>query len=204
MRRYLIVAVVAGVTAGCGHTAEYRTTYVMSHIRHFQPTIQGEALVVTEPTQDEKIYSAHPSSLTGFAMSFDAKAGYFLREIMVKVLSYQFIGGAQHASVLPQDAHAYRVIVKPILNTFDYRYNQLKNLGLAITPEAKVVVHVSVLDSQGQLLLDRQYESGFVSGGSYVVDFQPAEKINHALHRALTEIANQVAQDIEAALRPKS
>ena len=187
--------------AGCGHTASYRDSYVMAHIKNFQPTIQGQALVVTEPARDDQVYSAHPSSLTGALLTFDAKAGYFLRETMVKVLSYAFIGGATHANTVPQDTHAYRIIVKPMLHTFDYRYNQLKNLGFAITPEASVAVQVSVLDSAGQVLLDKRYESGYVSGGAYVVDLNPPEKINQALHRALTETANQVAQDIEAALR---
>lgn len=204
MKRLVVVALLVWGAAGCGHVAQYRTEYVTSQIRHFTPSIEGEALVVTEPAQDEQRYSQDPSSLTGMAMTFEAKLGQFLREIMVTVLSHKFIGGAKAAHELPQGTETYRVVVKPKLLGFDYRYNQLKNLGFAVTPEAKVELQVSVFDRTGRALLDKQYESDFVSGGTYVADFQPAEKINRAVHRALVEVANQVAEDIEQALRTQT
>ena len=200
MKRLAILILLACAASGCGHVAQYRTEYVASQIRHFTPHIDGEALVVTDPAQDEKLYTRHPSSLTGMAMTFDAKVGLFLREVMVKVLSHTFRGGAKHANKLPQGTGTSRVVVKPTIVDFDYRYNQLKNLGFAVTPEAKVELQVSVSDSHGALLLEKRYESGFVSGGSYMVDFQPAEKINRAVHRALVEVTNQVTEDVEQAL----
>lgn len=201
MKRLVVVVLLAWGAAGCGHVAQYRTEYVTSQIRHFTPSIDGEAVVVTDPAQDEKLYSEHPSSLTGMATTFEANVGWFLREIMVKVLSHKFMGGAKYAHELPQGTETYRVVVKPKILNFDYRYNQLKNLGFAVTPEAKVELQVSVFDRAGSTLLEKRYESDFVSGGTYVADFQPAEKVNRAVHRALVELANQVAEDIEQALR---
>lgn len=201
MQQLVIVILLAGATSGCGHVASYRTEYVTSQVRHFTPRIDGEALVVTEPTQDEKRYAEHPSSLTGAATTFTAQVGLFLREIMVEVLSHTFTGGAKHAHELPQGTGTYRVAVKPTILDFDYRYNQLKNLGLAVTPEARVELQVSVFSRHGATIFEKRYESEFVSGGSYMVDFQPGEKINRAVHRALVEVTNQVADDIEQALR---
>jgi hypothetical protein len=201
MKRLAVIVLLACAASGCAHVAQYRTEYVTGQIRHFTPSIDGEALVVTEPAQDEKLYSGHPSSFTGMTTTFEATVGRFLRETMVKVLSYKFTGGAKHAHELPQGTGTYRVVVKPKIVNFDYRYNQLKNLGFAITPEAKVELQVSVFDREGSTLLEKRYESDFVSGGAYVADFQPGEKINRAVHRALVEVTNQVAEDIEQALR---
>lgn len=201
MKRLAIVILLACATSGCGHVAQYRTEYVASQIQHFTPRIDGEALVVTDPAQDAKRYAGHPSSLTGMATTFNANVGLFLREIMVKVLSHTFTGGAKYAHELPQEGRTYSVVVKPTILDFDYRYNQLKNLGFAVTPEARVDLQVSVFDQHGALLLEKRYESGFVSGGSYIVDFQPGEKINRAVHRALVEVTNEVVEDIEQVLR---
>jgi hypothetical protein len=200
MKRLVIGVVLVWAVSGCAYVGQYRREYVAGHMQHFTPTIEGTALVITDPAQDEKLYSVQPSSVTGAATTFKARVGEFLRDVFVEVLSHQFTEGAEHAREFPLETHTYLVTVKPQLLTFDYRYNQLKNLGFLVTPEAKVSIQVTVADREGRTLFERTYDSDFVSGGSYMVDFQPAEKINRAVHRALVTLAEQVAKDIEQAL----
>ena len=181
--------------AGCAHVAQYEPRYVASSMQHFSPTVTGKALVITDAAQDEQVYAVHPSSLTGATSTFQATVGAFLRDVFLEVFSHTFSNGSSHAHERSQEAGTATVVVKPQLLTFDYRYNQLKNLGLMITPEARVQVRVAIADGEGRPLSDQTYDSGFVSGGSYALDFKPAEKINRALHRALVTIAEAAAKD---------
>lgn len=190
------LACVLVIVSGCAHTAVYKPEYVASQTAGLSPTIAGSALVVTEPAQDARVYTEHPSSFTGAGTTFRIKLGEFLRDITVEVLSKKFKGSATHASQVP--AHSdYRIVVKPTILEFDYRYNQLKNLGLFITPEVKIAIQVHVYDANNQEVMAKRYESDFTSGGDYVASFKPAERINRAVHQVLFELIWQMAKDLE-------
>ncbi len=196
MRR-LAILIPLFLAVGCAHTAQYKPEYVREEIDRIQPTIQGTALVVTEPVDDAKLYSQHPSSWTGKTNTFNVKLGEFLRDITVAALSKKFEGGAKSSNAMPTDSN-YRVVVKPRILNFDYRYNQLKNLGMAITPEAKIDISVAVYDSTSKKVMEKTYQSNeYVSGGGYVMSMQPAEKVNKAIHQTLYLLVWKMTKDIE-------
>ncbi len=62
------------------------------------------------------------------------------------------------------DAAGYRLIVKPKVTRFTYAYNQLKNLGFAITPQAELDLHVTLVSPDGRTQLDKNYASGRTEG----------------------------------------
>lgn len=201
MKQFAVLVMAAFLT-GCAHTANYRPQYVSDQLVLVRPTLEGAALVVTEPAEDQRVYSAHPSSWTGAALTFEATLGEFLRDMTVDVLSRKFKGPVRHAAQLPTEAAgSYRIVVRPKILHFDHRYNQLKSLGMYVTPEAKIVLFVRLYDAQGRQLLEKTYESDYTSGGGYVVSLKPAERINRAVHRNLFDLILRMANDIEQHLQ---
>lgn len=200
MRRAGLVAILALFLGGCSHYAKYQPDYFAPELANVQPSIEGQALVVTEPIHDEKVFSQHPSSLTGAGLTFKAKIGEFVRDMTVSVLARKFKGGAVRGTEVPTGS-AYRIVVKPEVLNFDYEYNQLKNLGFAITPQAQVDLYAYLYDANGKKLMEKKYSSGFVSGGTYLISLKPPERVNRALHQALFLAVSQLANDIEQQLR---
>lgn len=190
------------IVSGCGHVGRYRQDYVMLQVSQTQATLDGKALVVTESIENHKVYSEHPSSLTGSATTYEAKLGEYLRDITLAVLKRKFKGGAEESSSVPNESD-YRIVIKPKILNFDYRYNQLKNLGIWITPESKIDLYVYLYDGNGTQIMEKEYKGDYISGGGYVVHFRPGEKINRAVHLAILDTVEQMVQDIESILKEK-
>ena len=183
--------------SGCASVAQYHSDYIAPQLSNMPATIPGKALVVTNPVYDEKPYTFHPSSLTGSASTFEIKLGRFLREITLSVFSKRFEEGAEHAAEVPTTS-SYAIVVTPEILDFDYRYNQLKNLGFAVTPEVKIELYARFYDATGKKLFEKKYASEYRSGGSYVMSLNPPERINHSTHTTLTELAVLIANDAGA------
>jgi uncharacterized lipoprotein YajG len=187
------------LVTGCSHTGSYRQQYVSLELAVIEASLDGKALVVTDPKADERVYAVHPSSLTGRTSVYRAKLGAFLRRITVSALQEKFREGADHSVIRPNES-PYRMTIEPTIVDYDYRYNQLRNLGLWITPEAKITIRVSIYNESGHLVMQQQYESTYRSGGGYAVDFRPGEKINKATHQAIVEVVKRMIEDIEVAV----
>ena len=199
MRRVVAVGLCL-LLSGCAHMATYRPEYIARELPQIQGTIEGKVLIVTEPVQDTKVYSQHPASMTGVAWVHRVKLGEFLSNITLAVLSRKFKGGAEHAAEMPESSD-YRIVVRPEVLNFEYWYSQLRNLGLFITPEARIDLYARLYGEHGQKLWENTYQSKRISGGGYIVSLHPQERINRAVHRALMKVVVQMADDIEAHLR---
>lgn len=187
------------ILSSCSYHANYNSGYINNELSSIEKTIEGKALIYTELKQDEKLYSQKPSSLTGGSTTLNVKLGEVLKNISLDVFSKKFKEGAFHANKL-ENAEGYSIVIKPEILNFDYRYNQLQNLGFAITPEAKIDLFVFLYDQQGKLILEKKYVSEYLSGGTYVVNFSPSEKINKAIHQIIYNLISNVSSDVESAL----
>jgi len=196
MRSSAILYLFALLVAGCSHTATYREEFISQELGEMQARIQGKALVVTDPKQDQKMYSERPSSLTGQASSYKAELGNFIRHMMIAALRRTFQDGAEHDKSVPTQSD-YQLVIKPELLHFDYRYNQLKNLGVWITPESEIDIYVYMYDGNGAQLLEKKYKSDYISGGGYLMSFSPGEKINEAVHKAMFTVVSEMIEDIK-------
>jgi len=125
--------------------------------------------------------------------------GFKHKNIALEVFSKKFKEGAYHSNKL-ENTQNYSIVIRPEILNYDYRYNQLKNLGFAITPEAKIDLFVYLYDKQGKLVLEKKYESEYLSGGSYMVSFSPHEKVNKAIHEVIYNLLNNISHDVEATL----
>ena len=122
------------------------------------------------------------------------------REIGVIVFGDLFRDGAVKVNVL-EGVTGYRVAVKPRVTSFSYEYNQLKNLGFAITPTVVLTLEVSTLDSAGKFLHKRYYESGTVEMPAYMISGSPGEEIGKGAHKALYDLMQRAANDLRNDVR---
>jgi hypothetical protein len=195
----LLFILFALTLSNCSYSTNYNASYISEELANVSQTIDGKALIFTETKEDEKVYNQKPSSLTGGGTTLSAKVGEVLRNISLEVFSKKFSEGAYHSNNL-DDTENYSIVIKPEVLNYDYRYNQLKNLGFAITPEVKIDLFVFLYDKQRKLLLEKKYESEYLSGGSYLASFSPHEKVNKAIHMTIYNLLNEVSYDIEATL----
>ncbi len=91
---------------------------------------------------------------------------------------------------------SYLVVITPRVRNFSYAWNQLKNLGLLVTPQVDISISVDILDSERNNILSNTYTSGTKDGDSYFSGGFPAERINKLAHEVITELLNQAASDV--------
>ncbi|MDJ0741682.1 MAG: hypothetical protein QNJ91_18395 [Gammaproteobacteria bacterium] len=182
--------------SGCSFNAGYNSTYLPP--AGITTKIDENILIVMSEQEQDWVYSGNPASFTGGGTTLTMPLGNITKQIALEVFSRRF-ASADAAVELPANG-AYRIVVNPRVSRFEYAYNQLKNIGFAITPEVQLDLDVKLFDAGGAQVLAKTYESGIRSGDSYMVSGSPAEKINQAMHRALFALMEQAADDTVAAL----
>jgi hypothetical protein len=183
--------------AGCTFNAGYNPSYLPT-----QPLslgIAGKSLVVLETGDANWTYTGNPTSFTGGGTRLTLPLGEITRQIALKVFGAAFKDGADFRNAAG-DAAGYRLIVKPKVARFTYAYNQLKNLGFAITPQVELDLHVTLVSPDGRTLLDKNYASGLAEGGTYVVSGQPAEEVNQIVHLTLFKLMTDSVLDAKKVL----
>jgi len=193
--RSLCTVLAALVLAGCAMTSSFNQGYLAAARRPVAVQADGRALIVTTPEDDAYVYTGHPTSFTGGATTLSMPLGSIVKEAAMAAFADTFKGGAEAAGAV-MDGDRYAVIVAPRLTSFSYEYNQLKNLGFALTPTASAVVEVRTLDPKGETRWQRNYSSGPVEGPAYMVNTAPQEEISKVAHKALYDLFAAAAADI--------
>lgn len=185
------------LAAGCAPMATYNPAYVQAPVTPAAEKLAGKALVYTLASDDDTPYVGPPTSFTGSATKLTIPLNLIAREIAATVFGDLFRDGAVKAGTLDAAA-AYRVVVHPKVVSFSYEYNQLKNLGFAITPTVVLSLDLSLLDRTGQVLQQRRYDSGTVEGPAYMMSGEPGEQIGKVAHGALLDLMRRAAADLRA------
>lgn len=196
----LMIITMLVLVSGCAQKATYNPAYVGKPAIPDADKVAGKVLVYTEKTDDDTLWSGKPTSFTGSATTLSIPLGLIAREIAATVFGDAFRDGAVKANALT-DASDYRVIIRPKVSAFSYEYNQLKNIGFAITPTVVLTLEVSLLDAGGKMVNQRRYDSGRVEVSAYIISGSPGEEIGKAAHKALNELMVRAAQDVREALR---
>ncbi|RAK59727.1 hypothetical protein DJ021_07880 [Phenylobacterium hankyongense] len=190
----LVALALAGLGAtACTTTSQVHPEYVSAGLS--APVVQGKAVIVMDAAARNGTVTAHPTSLTGAATSITEPMGPIIAATGQKVFGAGFSGGAQVADQPQPDAYA----VALRSDSFSFKYDQLSNLGFAITPKVSVGVTADVAAPGGKPLLHKSYTRTDITTGAYAASLNPPEKINQALHMALGEIWREVLDDIKAA-----
>ncbi len=188
--------------AGCTYALKYNPGYLAAARRPASAQTDGKALIYTTSEEDRYTFSGAPTSITGSTTTAVVPVGEIVREAARAAFTDVFRGGADTADTLGAAA-GYRVIAEPRTVDFKYQYNQLRNLGFAITPIVEMTLEVRVLDANGAMTWHRVYPSGEVSGPSYMVNLSPAEEINKLAHKAAYDLLVKAAADIVTELPPR-
>ena len=115
------------------------------------------------PTEVEDfVYSGSPSSFSARNTTLTLPLGEMLKEIALEVLEDRFSGRVDFANSFVGDS-GYRLALAPNVRLLDYKYNQVENLGFAVTPQVEMDLAVEILDSSGTTIFDGTYESGLIS-----------------------------------------
>lgn len=191
----VLAAALLGLCA-CSFNAGYNPAYLTSPLNL---NLSGKSLVVMTVEDADWNLASKPTSFTGGGTTLTLPLGEITRQIALKVFGAAFKDGADFKNQ-EGGVTGYRLVVKPKVANFTYAYNQLKNLGLAITPQVQLELHVTLHSSDGSVLLDKHYNSGLTEGTAYVVSGQPAEKVNHILHQVLFKLMTDAALEAKGLL----
>ena len=183
--RIIAAPMALSLISGCAYQAGYNPTYIPDEEPEYISA--DEVLLVMPDEVEDFIYSGSPSSFTGGGTTLTIPLGVILKEVSEEILEDRFSGHVGFANEFPLDEQ-YRLALEPRIKRFDYKYNQLKNLGFAITPEVELDLEVTILDAGGQVIFQQSYESGRVSGDTYFISGSPSEKVNQTIHRALYDL----------------
>lgn len=183
------------VLSGCAASIAYRADFVPDKPITDSERISGRVLVYTTRSDDDRLITAGATSFTGGGLKLTTPIGIMTREIAVKVFSKVASDGANASNDLA-NADRYSVVVRPEAKDYSHGFPQLKNLGFAITPEVRVTMRMSILDAAGKPLVDKDYDSGVVSGASYMISGSPTERINRLTHETLYDVMRRAADDV--------
>lgn len=193
--RTLTLALAVGIFAGCAWTGAYNPSYLAAARRPATATVDGRVLVVTSAQDDAYSFTGAPTSFSGGGTKLTMPLGAIVREAAIAAFADTFKGGAEAAATIT-NGERYALIVEPRLLSYSYEYNQLKNVGFAITPTAVVSVDVRVVDAAGVTRWQRQYAPGPVEGPAYILNTSPQDEISKVTHKALYDVFAKAAADI--------
>ena len=193
--RWAVPLLFLAVFSGCATTVKYNADYLEWDIKNIEPTIQGKALIVTESKEDNRSYSQGPSSFIGATLKVQGNFSQYLYKISESVFDRFFTEGSDQSYKLKTRSD-YKVIIKPEIVHFDYRFNRLKNLFVAVTSESSLSLYVEVFNRKGTKVFEKKYESSYVPGDTYLLSLKPAEKINKSIHKALFKLVMEVSEDV--------
>ncbi len=203
MKLTISAVLLAALLAGCSHTATYNSAYLSAPPPVADDRVDGKALIYTERADDAYVFSGNPTSFTGGGTTLSEPLGQITREVAVYVFGRYFKDGADARNSL-DNLSGYRVVVRPRLLGFSYEYNQLQNLGFAITPGVTLEIETQLFDQSGKSYYSKRFASGLSQGHTYFVSGEPGERINQLTHETMYKLMEQAAQDIKGVLRTNS
>lgn len=196
--RYLLCGILMAtslIANGCTSVVVYKPSYLDVYSQNKPNSTNCKTIVYTTEADDNFVYKGRPSSATGGAYGIEMPIGILTKEIAQYAFNQACIGGALVSKDL-NTASANDLIVYPKVTAFDYRYNDTKNLGLAVTTQVRVVLDVAIIDAGGHACYTGEYDSGYVDGNTALFHLSPLESVNKATHKVIYELMTRAAADI--------
>lgn len=189
-------------TTGCTTTAAYKPSTIQ--IAQVPPENQfpGKLLIYTTTQDDEFIYEGAGKSMTSMGHSMRVPFGKIVKLLAGDVYGKLFNMGHDFGGTISRGT-SYDMIVHPKAAEFEYRFNQAKNAGMAITTQVNMSLQLEVLDAAGKKLFERTYESGWVDGATYVASFSPGEFVTDLINRTLVQLMIRSVPDLLSSVQRK-
>ncbi len=199
--RLVILAFGVVFFAGC-KTVAYNPSFIRPVAQSVEPRYPGKLLILTTPSDDQFVFRGRPHSLTGVAWKLKVPFGEITKKASGEIYGHLFQSGYEFGRV--PNPNRFVVTIKPKIEDFAWRMNQLKNVGFAITPQIKMTLDVELLAADQSVLLRRQYESGWVDGNSYVLNLSPFDAVSLVIHKTMANLMVDSIRDWDAVLRPNA
>jgi hypothetical protein len=190
-----IVAVIAAVLiSGCAVSTTYRAEDVPDEPVTSADRVAGRVLIYTTQTDDDRVITAGATSATAAGLRLTTPVGTMVREIALKVFSEVASKGAEAGQDFTNEGR-YSIVLRPQIENFEYGFPRPK-LGIEITPQVRIVLRVTLLDSSGGVMLEKDYDSGTVTGSAHVVSGKLVERTNKLAHQVMYDLMRHAATDV--------
>lgn len=193
--------ILAVTLSGCVYHVAYNPSYLPSP-PSFPDPLPGKAMLYTSPSDDAYTFKGRPSSFTGGGSQLEIPLGMMSKQIAQNILNRLFAGNCAPNNTMQNPAD-YTAVIHPRVISFDYKYNRMRNLDFATTPQVNISVQVNLHDQTGNVFFSKTYSSGTFSGKTVMDTLKPGELINKTTHEALSLLYNQAAGDIDQTLRAR-
>lgn len=185
---------------GC-KTVDYDPNYTRFATTNIVAKYHGELLLFTTSSDDKFIFHGHPDSLTGTAWNLSVPLGEMSKKIAGDIYGHLFEGGYEFGDK-SDTKKQFAAIIYPQIEDFSWRMNQAKNLGFAITPQVKMTLNLQLLsEDKSSVIFQRQYESGWIDGNSYLISVTPFESVNAAIHKTIANLMVDSIRDLDILMK---
>jgi hypothetical protein len=195
--RLLFIFSLVFALSSCAYKAGYNPTYLPDEKP--DPLSSHEILLLMDDEEEGFVFTGSPTSLTGGATTLELPLGAILKEVAEEILADRFAGGVEFSNTM-ETTEPHELAFHPCFKHFEFRYNQLKNFGFAITPEVNFKLEVEFVDKEGSTLFSKVYETGYVSGETYMISGSPGEEVSQILHQTLYEVLKESFIDARSAV----
>ena len=178
---------------GCAETLAYRPEDVPDTPIPYPDRITGKILIYTTRTDDDRSITAGSTSLTGAGLKLTVPVGLMVREIALKVFSKAASAGADESDDFTT-ASRYSIALRPQIENFEYGFPHPK--GVEVKPEVRMTLRISLLDATGRVLLEKDYDSGVVSGSRHLISGKLVERTDKLTHEVMFDLMQRAAADV--------
>ena len=189
----VVLATVLLSACAASHTMAYRSDYVPDRSVASGGRKSGRVLVYTTRSDDARVDSSGANNTSGMVLT--TPIGVMTREIAVKAFSQIATDGAVASNDLTDAGH-YSVIVRPESLTFKHGVDAT-NLGLALAADVQCQMRISILDSSGKTIFERDYDSGVVEAKTQIlIGTSMFDKTNRLAHETIYDLMRRAADDV--------
>jgi len=153
-------------------------------------------LIMDKAAQEQMVEKLHPNSLTGTFSSVTFPIGVKLRDAALSYFKLVFPDGFEVSEAAKSGVYSLSVRS----DGFAYKYDQLSNLGMAITPRVSFGVTIELFDATGKSLMRKSYNRVDYANGAYVLTFHPKERVYATYEAGLKDAFGDANKDITAAI----
>jgi len=189
---------------GCTFNAGVNPTYFNYTAHAYPAKIAGKGAVEMSKAEQDEVFTGKPTSFTGGGATLTLPIGGITKEAAHLAFKEVFTEGVKVVDAVPGDQRDFVAIVRPQVTQFSYEYNQLKNLGFAITPGATITLSIKLLDGASNTVWERKFESGNFEGESYMISGSPGEEISKTAHKAMMKLMQEAADAVHQDLSKRA
>ncbi len=203
MRQYATISACVALTlaaTGCAFESGLNPAHFQYTQRVYDAKVAGKGAIEMPKSVQAETFKGNPTSFTGGGTTLAMPMGLITREAATTAFGDVFTEGVALVEATPPQS-AYAATVKPRVTAFSYQYNQLRNLGFAVTPMVEMSLTVSLSAGDGKPVWERVFQSGNVEGETYFLSGSPGEEISKTAHRTLMKLMQEAADAVHRELR---